>query len=191
MSHHNFTFATSPRFIVQEKEQADLEKQVDDLKKRRGAHFDEQREVQLGEEQARALDEHSRLRRREEATASSCAEYDFKYADPERGFDRRRVKGTVAQNFRVRDAVNNTALEALAGGRLRQVIVDNEQTGMLLLTKGGLQRRVTLIPLNKIRCALHNPRHKPTSHQLRFGCIEVSFCGQVDSFAFSCTGPSF
>lgn len=31
-----------------------------------------------------------------------------------------------------------------------QVVVDNEQTGKLLLQKGGLRRRVTIIPLNKI-----------------------------------------
>lgn len=31
-----------------------------------------------------------------------------------------------------------------------QVVVDNEQTGKLLLQKGQLKRRVTIIPLNKI-----------------------------------------
>ena len=30
------------------------------------------------------------------------------------------------------------------------MVVDNEQTGKLLLQKGGLKRRVTIIPLNKI-----------------------------------------
>ena len=128
------------------------------LRKRQGLHFDEQKEVDLGEEQNACQGEHSKVCKREEALAASCADYDFKYSDPERNFDRRRVKGTVASNLRVRSARDSTALEALAGGRLRQVIVDNEQTGMLLLTKGGLQRRVTLIPLNKIRCdSTHDP----------------------------------
>jgi structural maintenance of chromosome 2 len=36
------------------------------------------------------------------------------------------------------------------GGRHQQVVVDTEQTGKLLLQKGGLKRRVTIIPLNKI-----------------------------------------
>ena len=82
--------------------------------------------------------------------ASTLSHLDFKYADPEKKWDRRRVKGTVAANLSVRDGKNATALEAFAAGRLHQVVVDNEKTGMLLLTKGQLQRRVTLIPLSKI-----------------------------------------
>ena len=31
------------------------------------------------------------------------------------------------------------------------MVVDTEQTGKLLLQRGKLQRRVTLIPLNKIK----------------------------------------
>lgn len=37
-----------------------------------------------------------------------------------------------------------------AGGKLYNVVVDTENTGKQLLQKGGLQRRVTIIPLNKI-----------------------------------------
>ena len=37
-----------------------------------------------------------------------------------------------------------------AGGRLYNVVVDTEQTGKLLLEKGKLKRRVTIIPLNRI-----------------------------------------
>lgn len=33
------------------------------------------------------------------------------------------------------------------------VVVDSEQTGKLLLEKGGLQRRITIIPLNKIQAS--------------------------------------
>ena len=43
-----------------------------------------------------------------------------------------------------------TALEAAAGGKLYQVVVDNEETGKALLTKGQLKKRVTLLPLSKI-----------------------------------------
>jgi structural maintenance of chromosome 2 len=89
--------------------------------------------------------------KQERELAASLAGVDFKFADPEKGFDRSRVKGTVGMNLRVPNAAHSTALEALAGGRLHQVIVDDEKTGMLLLTKGQLQRRVTLIPLSKIR----------------------------------------
>ena len=43
-----------------------------------------------------------------------------------------------------------TALEALAGSRLSQVIVDDDKTGNEILNKGQLARRVTLIPLNRV-----------------------------------------
>ena len=115
-------------------------------------HYDAQEEIDLGQQQHAKQGEHAQLCKREELLAGSLAGLDFKYSDPENGFDRTRVKGTVAANIRVLNSVNVTALEALAGSRLHQVIVDNEQTGMLLLTKGGLQRRVTIIPLSKIRC---------------------------------------
>jgi structural maintenance of chromosome 2 len=40
--------------------------------------------------------------------------------------------------------------EVVAGGKLYQVVVDTEVTGKALLSKGQLQKRVTIIPLNKI-----------------------------------------
>ena len=96
--------------------------------------------------------------------SASVGGLEFRYNPPSRDFDRRRVKGTIASNLRVKDPAHATALEALAGGRLHHVVVDDEKTGMLLLTEGGLQRRVTLIPLNKIQCAPahHRPSLPPT-----------------------------
>lgn len=45
---------------------------------------------------------------------------------------------------------NSTALEICAGGRLYNVVVDDEKVGSALLDKGKLRKRVTIIPLNKI-----------------------------------------
>jgi len=44
----------------------------------------------------------------------------------------------------------STALEIAAGGKLYQVVVEDERTGAELLKHGQLKRRVTLIPLNKV-----------------------------------------
>lgn len=78
----------------------------------------------------------------------------FEFRDPERGFDRSRVKGLVARLVRVQDPKACTALEIAAGAKLYQVVVDTEQTGKLILQNGQLRRRVTILPLNKInaRC---------------------------------------
>ncbi|XP_061832916.1 structural maintenance of chromosomes protein 2 [Nerophis lumbriciformis] len=74
----------------------------------------------------------------------------FDYKDPERGWDRSKVKGLVANLISVRDVSYATALEVVAGGRLYNVVVDTEVTGKKLLDKGELQRRYTIIPLNKV-----------------------------------------
>ncbi|CAN0229623.1 unnamed protein product, partial [Ectocarpus sp. 12 AP-2014] len=83
-------------------------------------------------------------------SAQVAGRLSFEYRDPERNFDRSRVKGLVAKLVQVKDPAHSTALEVVAGGRLYQVVVDNQDTGKLLLEQGNLKRRVTIIPLNKI-----------------------------------------
>lgn len=46
--------------------------------------------------------------------------------DPEKNWDHSKVKGLVANLFTVTDVSNATALEVVAGGRLYNVVVDNE-----------------------------------------------------------------
>lgn len=74
----------------------------------------------------------------------------FEYSDPERNWDRNRVKGLVAEITEVKDPSTATALEVVAGGRLYNVVVDTHVTGEKLLKHGKLQRRFTIIPLNKV-----------------------------------------
>lgn len=78
------------------------------------------------------------------------ARLNFEFKDPEKGFDRSKVKGLVARLVKVTNSLNATALEVAAGGKLYQVVVDTEQTGKLLLQKGGLKSRVTILPLTGI-----------------------------------------
>ncbi|KAL3786107.1 hypothetical protein HJC23_013098 [Cyclotella cryptica] len=74
----------------------------------------------------------------------------FNYSDPVLGFDRSKVKGLVARLINVKLPKHSTALEVVAGGKLYQVVVDEAITGKALLQNGKLQRRVTIIPLDKI-----------------------------------------
>nr|GLL21051.1 structural maintenance of chromosomes protein 2-1-like [Ipomoea trifida] len=83
--------------------------------------------------------------------SSQLANVDFTYNDPVKNFDRSRVKGVVAKLIKVKDSSSMTALEVAAGGKLYNIIVDTENTGKQLLQNGGLRRRVTIIPLNKIQ----------------------------------------
>jgi structural maintenance of chromosome 2 len=75
----------------------------------------------------------------------------FNYSDPVRGFDRSKVKGLVAKLIQVKQSAHATALEVVAGGKLFQVVVDEAITGKAILDRGKLERRVTIIPLDKIQ----------------------------------------
>jgi structural maintenance of chromosome 2 len=74
----------------------------------------------------------------------------FEYKTPHKGFDKSKVKGLVARLVEVQEGGAATALEVVAGGKLYQVVVDDEITAKALLQKGALKRRVTIIPLNKV-----------------------------------------
>lgn len=82
----------------------------------------------------------------------------FSYSDPERGFDRSKVSGLVADLITVKDSEAATALEITAGSKLFNVVVDTEVTGKKLLSKGKLRSRVTIIPLNKITRSIVNDK---------------------------------
>ena len=62
------------------------------------------------------------------------------------------MKGLVASlvHLKPEDYNKSTALEITAGGRLYNVVVDNEKVGKDLLQNGRLKKRVTINPLNKI-----------------------------------------
>lgn len=48
------------------------------------------------------------------------------FRDPERGWDRSKVKGLLANLITVSDISYSTALEVVAGGRLYNIVVDTE-----------------------------------------------------------------
>ncbi|XP_008800994.2 structural maintenance of chromosomes protein 2-1-like [Phoenix dactylifera] len=90
--------------------------------------------------------------------SGQLANVQFNYRDPVKNFDKSKVKGVVAKLIKVKDSSTMTALEVAAGGKLFNVVVDTENTGKQLLQNGDLQRRVTIIPLNKIQTNTIPPR---------------------------------
>ncbi|XP_063048228.1 structural maintenance of chromosomes protein 2 [Engraulis encrasicolus] len=113
-------------------------------------NYEDGREEGLVERRRQLANQTTRLRETYETLMGQFPNLRFEYTDPERGWDRRKVKGLVANLFTVKDVSTATALEVVAGGRLYNVVVDNEVTGKKLLEKGELKRRYTIIPLNKI-----------------------------------------
>jgi structural maintenance of chromosome 2 len=75
----------------------------------------------------------------------------YNYNRPQKaGFDASMVHGRVGKLINVKDAEACTALEVVAGSKVRNVVVDSAETGKELLKTNGKQR-TTFIPLDKIR----------------------------------------
>eukprot|EP00624_Nannochloropsis_granulata_P000256 evm.model.NODE_10904_length_5915_cov_18.506340.1 len=134
------------------RERATLQAAVAELRQKlQGMGCDEATADRLRAELQQAEPQRDALRDQVETLAAQLeGRLAFEYRDPEKGFDRTRVKGLVARLLTLKDPAAATAIEVVAGGKLYQVVTDTEQTGKLLLQKGGLKRRVTIIPLNKI-----------------------------------------
>lgn len=128
-----------------------------------------QEEKTIRQELSRLNSECSYLRRR-------VANVDFSYSKPYENFDPRAVKGVAARLFTLKEENYDsaTALQVCAGGRLYNVVVDNEKTASQLLEKGRLRKRVTIIPLNKIAARALNNQTLQFAQKLAPGKVELA-----------------
>jgi structural maintenance of chromosome 2 len=102
-------------------------------------------------ERKRLQSEVESLRSNVDSINGQLSSLEFSFEDPERNFDRSRVKGALGKLVSVHDASESTALEVVAGGKLYQIVVDTDETGKKILQHGQLKKRVTLVPLNKVQ----------------------------------------
>lgn len=75
------------------------------------------------------------------------------------------MKGPAATLISLEEQHYNksTALEIAAGGKLYNIVVENEQVGKDLLKNGQLKKRVTIIPLSKITAYKLQPKVRSLS----------------------------
>lgn len=90
--------------------------------------------------------------------------FEYKIQDP--NFDHSGVKGLVCNLFRIKDPMYATALEIAAGGKLYQLVVNSTDTGKALLESGSLKRKITIIPMNKIKSNVISDRQVRTAKDL-------------------------
>uniref|UniRef100_A0A671YH32 Structural maintenance of chromosomes protein n=1 Tax=Sparus aurata TaxID=8175 RepID=A0A671YH32_SPAAU len=121
-------------------------------------NYEDGKEESLLDRRRQLSREVAKLKETYERLVSRFPNLRFDYKDPERGWDRSKVKGLLANLITVQDVSYATGLEVVAGGRLYNIVVDTEVTGKKLLEKGELQRRYTIIPLNKISAKTLNDR---------------------------------
>ncbi|KAH8113153.1 condensin complex subunit SMC2 [Phellopilus nigrolimitatus] len=111
-----------------------------------------------------------------DATRQRLASLDFSYTSPSPNFDRSKVKGLVAALITLdpSDFPKSTALEITAGGKLYNVVVQDEKIGKELLQNGRLKKRVTIIPLNKINSFKMSAQKLQTATRLAQGKVRLA-----------------
>ncbi|NWY62967.1 SMC2 protein, partial [Chionis minor] len=127
---------------------AKLENQINKL------NYEEDKEATLLAKKKTLTGDISRLRELRERLMARFPHLQFEYKNPEKNWNPNHVKGPVVSLISLKDLSKAKALEAVAGGKLCNIIVDTEVTSKKLLEKGELKHRYTIIPLNKIsaRC---------------------------------------
>ncbi|NWQ69910.1 SMC2 protein, partial [Neopipo cinnamomea] len=135
-------------FEAVEKMKKTLENQMEQL------NYTEEKEATLPAKKKALTSDISRLRELYEGLMAKFPHLQFEYKHPEKNWNPSNVKGLVVTLIIVKDLSKAKALEAVAGGKLYNVIVNTEVTGKKLLEMGELKHRYTIIPLNKIsaRC---------------------------------------
>ncbi|CAG4984242.1 unnamed protein product [Colias eurytheme] len=144
--------------------------------------FSPARSTQLQQQQRTAAADVRRARDRAEQLAARLQRCEFRYEPPEPHFDARRVAGTVCRLIDVVDPKYCTALETAAGGRLYNVVVDTDVTSKLLLQRGRLQTRTTIIPLNRIAPHALDPRTVRTAQDIGGGPDKVQLALDLITF---------
>ncbi|KAM4604221.1 structural maintenance of chromosomes protein 2 [Polymixia lowei] len=129
-------------------------------------NYEDGKEESLLDKRRQLSREVTKLKEGYESLISRFPNLRFDYKDPERGWDRSKVKGLLANLITVSDVSYATGLEVVAGGRLYNIVVDTEVTGKKLLEKGELKRRYTIIPLNKISAKTLNQNVVNTAKSL-------------------------
>ncbi|KAG9019839.1 Structural maintenance of chromosomes protein 2 [Tulasnella sp. 427] len=129
-------------------------KEVEALRQRTASTgWSQEKEDDAARKVSAAREEVKRLSEELSALKHSLTSLEFMYADPYPGFNRNLVKGLVASLLELDPSHfdKTTALEIAAGGRLYNVVVQDEKVASQLLNNGKLKKRVTIIPLNKIQ----------------------------------------
>ncbi|KAG0191422.1 Structural maintenance of chromosomes protein 2 [Apophysomyces sp. BC1034] len=155
---------------AKKRELGELEKQLGIL------NWNPERENDLLYQKSKEQEKITELRERQEALTRQLSNLDFVYTNPTPNFDRSKVRGLVAELITLDKAHYDasTALEICAGGRLYNVVVDNEVVGAQLLDRGRLRRRWTLIPLNKIEGFRASAETIATAQRIAPGKVDLA-----------------
>ncbi|TIB88148.1 putative nuclear condensin complex protein [Wallemia mellicola] len=161
-----------------------LEKIVKELE---SLNWDDEKMESLQNQEREQTKKVSTLSEQCERLKASMSALDFSYTNPYPNFDRSKVHGLVANliDLHADNEQFATALEVCAGGRLYNVVVEDEKVSTALLEKGQLRKRVTIIPLNKIKPTTMSVEKLSTAEKLAPGKVRsaISLVGSEDEVA--------
>lgn len=75
----------------------------------------------------------------------------FTFNDPVQNFNRASIKGKIFMLFKIKDRAHEKAIEVGAGGKLYNIVVENEKISKLVIERETFGKSVSIIPNNKIR----------------------------------------
>ena len=133
-----------------------------------------------------------------EALAAECKTAAFLVKDSKRFIvNDQQVKGTVSELMTLKEQKYTSALEAVAGNKLFQLVIDSAETGKVLLQENLLRQRCTMIPLDKIAAkkmdssVVAKLKHEVGFDNAHLAVDLVSFLGECKKAADFVFGKSF
>eukprot|EP01127_Copromyxa_protea_P022455 TRINITY_DN8057_c0_g1_i1.p1 TRINITY_DN8057_c0_g1~~TRINITY_DN8057_c0_g1_i1.p1 ORF type:complete len:1206 (-),score=371.97 TRINITY_DN8057_c0_g1_i1:59-3559(-) len=145
----------------EQKLQKELQNQQKELTR---ADFDEGRFQELSDRRRNLAGTIRGMEQQISSKKMSLQFSEFHYDAPP-SFDRSRVHGRVMHLVDLKNSQYSSALGAAAGGKLYNVVVDDESTGRELL-KTKLRNRETMIPLRQIQCRTLQRKQVETAYDL-------------------------
>jgi structural maintenance of chromosome 2 len=130
-----------------EKEIKELQRQLQSLSFDEGSHKEKARQ------RKEAADYVGKLQREvenQEQHSGIGFRVNREYHEPFRGFNHDNILGMICELFTIKDKDAALALEVAVGGKLRHIVVKDQETAQALLNKGQLRRSFTFLPLNRI-----------------------------------------
>ncbi|NWS15035.1 SMC2 protein, partial [Pachyramphus minor] len=121
-------------------------------------NYTEEKEATLPAKKKALTSDIRRLRELHDSLMAKFPYLHFEYKNPGKNWNPSDVKGLVVTLVIVKDLSKAKALEAVAGGKLYNLVVNTEVTGKKLLEMGELKHRYTIIPLNKISARCVQPQ---------------------------------
>lgn len=115
-------------------------------------NFDENKYNQLKESEIAMQRQSKSLSTQIESWKRKLYNLDFQYDHKNVNFEPQFIKGVAATLFDINEINMDKAqaLQVCAGGKLFNIVVENDSVAADLLENGDLKKRVTIIPLNKI-----------------------------------------